>query len=727
MKYLKKDKLESRAYQEVIAASATTQDTMVVIPTGLGKTVIAAMVAAQKAEHGKVMFLAPTKPLVQQHKREFNNLLDIPKDQLKVLTGDTRPNQREKEWKNNQIFFATPQIVENDLISDIIPVEEFSLIIFDEAHRATGNYSYTFINEKIPDTHRLALTASPGGDKEQILKVADNLNIDNFEVRTEEDPDVEPYIQEKEVNWEKVQLTSQFEKAKEHLEKAHRKQLKKLKNKGFIDKTNNVHKKQLLNLRGKLTQKISQEDDPKNYQAISHVATSLKITQAIELLETQGVTPAYEYINGLETDQSKAAKRALNNHDVQKAKEIITYLKKEEREHPKIEKLMELLMEMNENQKAIVFTEYRDTAQLIKEEVNLTQHSATKFIGQQGEEGMSQKDQIETIEKFDQGEHNVLVSTSIGEEGLDIPAVDQVIFYEPVPSGIRDIQRMGRTGRQTKGKVTVLIAENTRDEANYWSAHHKKKRMNQTLQELKNEAQKIQEEQKQKTLDKKYSKNQEKEEKKEEDKIEIIADDRENSIAKELSKKEIKIDKKRLDVADFVVSEETAIERKRTDDFVDSLIDQRLFEQIQELQQYNNPIIIIEGENLYTHRDIEPDAIRGTLSSIATDYQIPILWTEDKQETVKQLQNLAKREQKEKDKDIQVRATKNTQTQKETQKYIVAGLPNINTKTAEKLLNEFQNVQKIFTASKKELKQVEGIGDKKSEQIREIITKNYNN
>jgi len=725
MEYLKQDKIESRTYQEVIAVSAVKENTLVVLPTGLGKTVIAAMTASKKVEEGKILFLAPTKPLVEQHKRTFKELLTVKEEKLQLMTGDIRPNKREKLWKSKKIFFATPQVVENDLISQNIPIEEFSFVIFDEAHRATGDYSYVFISEKMPRTHRMALTASPGGSKDKIEEVAQNLGIQNYEVRTEEDPDVKPYIQERNVEWKKVKLTPQFEKAKQHLDKAYKRQLKKLKNQGHLNKTSNVHKTQLLKLRNSLSARISTEDDPKLYSGLSYVATALKISQAIELLETQGTSQAYEYLEGLETDDSKAAKRALNDNDVQKAKNIITYLKKRHKEHPKLDKLLEILGDIEDDEKAIVFTEYRASTRKIVEELNDSGHEAVKFVGQQGDEGMTQTEQIETLADFDQDKYNVLVSTSIGEEGLDIPAVDYVLFYEPIPSGIRDIQRMGRTGRQEEGKVVVLMAENTRDEGSYWSAYHKKRKMNETLQQLKNETLEF-EDTGQKTLDSNFKDKEKDKEKEEKSNTKIIIDDRENSIAKKISKKNLELEKKRLEVSDFVISDRTAVERKKAEDFVDSLLDQRLFDQLNELSQnYENPVILIEGKNLFSHRDMHPNAIRGALSSIAIDYQIAIIWTENKEETAEQLVSLAEREQKENDREIQIRASKDGTTIKDQQEFIIAGLPGVNTKIAKRLLQEFGSIRKIFTVSVQELQQVKGIGDKKAEKIAEILEKQY--
>ncbi len=717
MELLKTDKIESRTYQEVIAASSIQENTLVVLPTGLGKTVIAAMVAAKKLETGKVLFLAPTKPLVEQHLRSFKDFIDIDEDDMTVLTGKTRPDQRYKLWKEKKVFFATPQVVENDLIADKVPVEEFSLVIFDEAHRATGEYSYVFISEKMK-THKLALTASPGGSKEKILNVGEKLDIENFEVRTEDDPDVEPYIEDRDIDWINVSLDNRFETAKESFENSYREQLQQLKKLGQLNSTSNVHKGDLLKLQGKIGSKLSNNKEPKLYKAISVVATALKISQALELLETQGVSQCYNYILRLEKDDSKAAKRALSNENFQKGKSMVEFLKKKGEEHPKLDKLRELIGDMDDDEKALIFTEYRDSTEKIAEELNTEGLNAVKFIGQQGEEGMSQKKQAEVLHAFEQGKYNAVVSTSIGEEGLDIPAVDYVVFYEPVPSGIRDIQRSGRTGRQESGKVYVLIAENTRDEGHYWSAHHKKKRMNKVLNELKNEEI---ERNKQKTLEG-YAE----EESESEDKVEVIADDRENSISKKLSKMDLIVKKERLEVSDFIVSEDTAVERKSDSDFVDSLVDQRLFEQIQELTQFENPIIIIEGEDLYSHRKIHPNAIRGALASVTADYNIPIIWTDDEKETAEMLRVLAEREQEEKDKDIAIRGNTGAKSDKELQEFLVAGLPDVNTKLAERLLKEFGTVEDVFTASTDELKNVEGIGEKKAEKIHSIIKTSYN-
>ena len=112
---------------------------------------------------------------------------------------------------------------------------------------------------------------------------------------------------------------------------------------------------------------------------------------------------------------------------------------------------------------------------------------AVRFVGQSSradDEGLSQKKQAEILQKFRAGEFNVLIATSVGEEGIDIPATDMVLFYEPVPSEIRSIQRKGRTGRARAGRVVVLMAKGTRDEAYYWISDRKEKTMNRQMQSL---------------------------------------------------------------------------------------------------------------------------------------------------------------------------------------------------------------------------------------------------
>ncbi|MCJ7478560.1 MAG: DEAD/DEAH box helicase [Candidatus Nanohaloarchaeota archaeon QJJ-7] len=723
--------LEARTYQEVIAAEALDQNTIVVLPTGLGKTAVGILVAAQRLEerpNSKILMLAPTKPLAEQHKKEFSRCLEIDTDVFEVLTGETGPEKREDIWKEVGAFFGTPQTVENDIINGRLDLSDFSLVIFDEVHRATGDYPYSFIADKYVDSSDdpriLGLTASPGGDREKIERVADNLYVDNFETRTEDDADVEPYVEEKETNWVKVQLDRNFERVKKQLEKAERKRLSKLKGLGLLDSTSRVQKSDLLKLRGEIGSKLGEQDDPKLYQGMSHVAACMKIEHALELLETQGVKPLYQFFEKMEKDPgSKAAKSLLDDENFRNAMSVTEWMVNNGKEHPKLEELEKLLNEKIEDDKnAIVFTQYRDTVDLIHEKMDeKADLEPVKFKGQK--ENFTQKRQIEILDEFRDGDYNILVSTSVGEEGLDIPSVDYVFFYEPIPSEIRTIQRRGRTGRQESGEIYVLMAEDTRDEGHYWSAKHKEESMKEVVEDLKGEGSNGVEvesskesKEGQKTLDG-FSGGEE---------LVIIADDRENKVMKELSRKDVKVRSQRLEVGDFLVSDRAAVERKKAEDFVSSIIDNRLFPQLRSLAgQFERPVLLLEGEDLHGHRDIHPNAVRGALSSAVLDFDIPVLWSSGLEETSELLISLARREQEDQDRSVDLRGERSPKTEKELQEYLVAGLPKVSNTLAERLLERFGSVKEVFSASETDLKDVEGIGEEKASRIVDILGREY--
>ncbi|MFP4117130.1 MAG: DEAD/DEAH box helicase [Candidatus Aenigmatarchaeota archaeon] len=498
---IKDNKLEKRLYQETIFHTTVRNNTLVVLPTGMGKTISAVLLAAHRLDKkgGKVLFLAPTRPLVEQHKRFFNDFLEIAEGDMKVLTGKVRPKKREKEYKKGMCFFATPQVAQNDIIAGRLNLDDFSLVIFDECHRATGDYPYGFIAEmymqRADDPRILGITASPGGSEKEIRSVMDNLFIDEVEIRTEDDKDVEGYVEDVEKNWKKVDLPEEFKEVKELLEKAYKKRIKKLKDWDYAP-TGDVYRKELLKLQGRLRKKISKsEEDKMLYAALSKSAEALKIEHGLMLLETQGSSSLYEYLKRLREEaregKTKAAKSVMKDANIATAFRKTSSLLDKGVEHPKLEALEETVKEQfrnKEDSKILVFSHYRDQVSKIKEKLKEVDGCKPEvFIGQAGDEGMSQKEQVERLEKLEDGKYNTLIATSVGEEGLDIPAVDLVVFYEPVASEIRSIQRRGRTGREKSGKVIVLMAKDTRDEAYYWKSKHRERRMKETLKDMKSD------------------------------------------------------------------------------------------------------------------------------------------------------------------------------------------------------------------------------------------------
>ncbi|MEM7819889.1 MAG: ERCC4 domain-containing protein [Candidatus Aenigmatarchaeota archaeon] len=212
------------------------------------------------------------------------------------------------------------------------------------------------------------------------------------------------------------------------------------------------------------------------------------------------------------------------------------------------------------------------------------------------------------------------------------------------------------------------------------------------------------------------------------DKIIIYADSREiKSRITSILKKRCKIEERRLDVADYLLSECVAAERKTCNDFFQSIIDGRLFRQLNELKNnFEKPIIIIEGDELFNNnRKIHPNAIRGALASIVIDFSIPILCTKNQLETAELLFAIAKREQLQTKRNIILRGKRKFKSMNQMQEFLVSGLPKISETKAKNLLKYFGTPEKIFTADEKELQKVEGIGNGLAKKIREILTKKY--
>ncbi|MFA5763838.1 MAG: DEAD/DEAH box helicase [archaeon] len=799
---IKKDTIQARVYQEVLVGRILENgNTLVVAPTALGKTIVAVLLAAHKLKekNAKILFLAPTKPLVVQHERSFKRFLEIPEDKIISITGTTNPEDREKIYKEKLVINATPQTIENDILNRRLNLKDFELVIFDEAHRAAGDYSYVFINAQLqrqnPKALVVALTASPGGDEEKIENVCKNLSIKNIEIKNATDEDVKPYINEISIDWVKVDLPIEFKEIKQDLEKFQQVQLNYLKEMHIAINTNRLfyNRTRILEMQNKIASALRHGKNASLFMAASKCAALLKVAHAEELIETQGIGALKNYFDKIIEDahsgKSKAAISIVASESIQHAMTLNNDLFEKKIQHPKYKELKKIILDqlkLKPESKILVFNQYRDSIKAVvsfletEKEINVS-----KFIGQATkgkDKGMSQKKQQEVLDELKNGTHNVLVSSSVAEEGLDIPAVEMVIFFEPVPSEIRTIQRRGRTGRQSSGKNIILMTKGTRDEAYYWAAQAKETTMHTTLNKMKGEQLtgqstllefKEPEEKKQEILEdiledtpkenlKIKSKDDLKiesenildmdseelsnQELKKDDKIElkkiseklfddeaseiiIYVDSREQSAAvtKALFDK-CKVMMKQLNVGDYVLSNDVCVERKTVQDFLESMIDGRLFKQLIDLREnYPKPLLILEGnpKELFNSRNIPKYSIIGALTSIALDYQIPIITTTDPIETAEYLLNIAKREQKGKHKEIKLRMGRKGLTLTEKQQFIVEGLPLVGPTLAQNMLRKFKTIQNIANATEEELLQVENLGKLKAQKIKEILDTKY--
>lgn len=503
---MEKTTLKLREYQEKILDTCRTKDCLVVLPTGTGKTLIALTLAKEVFEKNplnKILILAPTRPLIEQHYEYFKKNLSDGFADMQIFTGKTESNKRKEIWKTAEFIFSTPQCIANDLEKNLYDLSEVSLLIVDECHRCLKNYAYNKVSQiyKIQNPHGprkvLGLTASPGSDKDTISKVCENLGIEAVEIRTRDSPDVKPYLQELEFKKIEVDFPGELEEIRILLRELHDKKIRELKNRGvlfgFASKTS------LLALQSRLMKEINRGRDLNKMLAVSALAVALKISHALELLETQTVSSFTSYLKDLfkqaEEKKSKGVQRLVKEPMFSKAYTLATTLSIE---HPKIielEKIIAKELGENENSKIIIFAQFRETVLKISEVLSkIGKARVENFVGQAKKEhgsgkisGLNQKEQKKIIEKFREGKINILVATSIAEEGLDIPEVNQVIFYEPIPSAIRKIQRAGRTARLAPGSLKILMTKNTRDIAHHYASSHKERRMHSAIEQIKEE------------------------------------------------------------------------------------------------------------------------------------------------------------------------------------------------------------------------------------------------
>ena len=822
--------LERRRYQLQLAEAAGDAHTLVCLPTGLGKTTVSLLVTARRLHEagGTALLLAPTKPLVQQHAEFYREALSIPDDEIVVFTGEVPPDDRAAVWDDARVVIATPQVVENDLVGNRISVQNVTHLTFDECHRGTGDYAYVYIAERYhadaADPLVTGMSASPGGDTDEIETVCENLGLRNVEVMTETDADVDEYTHDTDVRWERVTLPEPVLEIRDALNEVITDRLESLKELGVTNKTSpDLSQRDLNRMRGQLKQMMD-NDQSDGYTGMSTHAEVMKLRRAVELVETQSVESVRRYFErqreaARSSGASKASQRMVADPRVR------TAMRKAESFdglHPKFSKARILLAEtlgIQGGDRAILFTESRDTAEALVEFLDAS-FDVHKFVGQgdkEGSDGMTQTQQQETLEDFRDGAFEVLVSTSVAEEGLDVPEVDLVCFYEPVPTAIRSIQRKGRTGRQAEGQVVVLMAEDTRDEAFFWISKRREKQMTQQLAELKAATDDVEAavDDGQAGLDAfaeaapettagsasqraadaaetadepaadqpadggerdtaatdagltdfaAESRDEVGDDAADEDDagdndagdtadgdesdaidgdegivatagretgVEVVVDQREldSSIAKDLSTWDgLTTRLETLAVGDYVLSDRVAVERKSAADFVDSVLDadRSLFAQVGELARaYARPTVVVEGTNLYGQRNVEPNAIRGALASLAVDFGVSVLRTESEADTTALLATIARREQETRDREVSVHGEKTTKTRTEQQEYVVSAIADIGPVTARSLLEALGSVEAVMTADEERLQAVDGVGEVTAARIREVVASAY--
>ena len=736
--------IEARAYQLSALDHCLSGSTLLVLPTGMGKTPIEVMVIAERLriDSGRAIMLAPTNALVNQHLEDLRNLLKLRADEDIVgLTGSVQPSKRREIWKKSKVIVATPQVVRNDVQNGVTNLADVSVLVVDEAHRATGNHAMAQVGdlyaEQNVDGLVVAATASPGHLETEINEVCNRLRIVNIHARPPGDALLAPYATGLEINDVIVEVPEELREMVKPLEIWLSRIIDRLRRLGFYTRNGHVTAGGLQESQKRISTSISRGESF-GYRAAKENGIAMRLNNLISSILCQGVAASRETLSriGNSDEQSKSAREFIADPRIVRLKEELEGMSELHSKVTMVRRMVRRQLKQNPESRVIVFANYRDTVDEISrvlEEVSGVRPQ--RFVGQasrDGSTGMSQKLQIESLDAFRSGVANVLVATSVGEEGLDVPNADLVIFYEPVGSEIRTIQRRGRTGRQRAGTVHVLIAKDTRDEGARASAKYRENRMFRSIQQVRRKrgtstiksegtyldsfsvlgspsaAEFLREESNRLApvlddttthVDGKKTESQidpvtteieprrlrpsgqigldsyPSEEKPErlidenqiidtETIVESLELDLSNvtfdgvavtvcenlegtALVARLKQNGLIINLENLEQGDLRMAGDVLVELKSTGDFVESLAQGRLLEQVSKLvNSSSRSIIIVEGNDLFMHQTVSGEAIMGAVSTLTLDYGVPVITSASTEETARFIAISARRETK---------------------------------------------------------------------------------
>ncbi|XP_025061403.1 Fanconi anemia group M protein isoform X1 [Alligator sinensis] len=488
---------------------------------------------------GKVLFLAPTKPLVAQQMEACARLMGLSRSHMAEMTGGTQVPNRKEIWDSKRVFFLTPQIMVNDLSRGICPAGEIKCLVIDEAHRALGNYAYCQVVKELKkytsQFRVLALSATPGSDTKAVQQVISNLLIAQIEICSEDSPDIRPYSHVRQMEKIVVPLgeeLAEFQSAYIRVLETFADRLIRIKVLAQCA-IPSLTKYQIILARNQFRKKLPSRNmgiQPGTIEG--DFALCITLYHGYELLQQMGTRSLYMFLYGI-MDGSKDKVRTRNelsrNEDFMNLYQQLENMfantaltsangslyncrtgpenkRKFIYSHPKLKKLEEVVVEhfkswkgnsadqsVSENKptdtRVMIFSSFRDSVQEIAE--MLSQHQPAirvmTFLGHstgKNTKGFTHKEQLEVVRRFREGGYNTLVSTCVGEEGLDIGEVDLVICFDAQNSPIRLVQRMGRTGRKRQGRIVVILAEG-REERTYNQSQSNKRSIYKAISENK--------------------------------------------------------------------------------------------------------------------------------------------------------------------------------------------------------------------------------------------------
>ena len=467
--------VEARAYQLEAVDEALTSSMLLVMPTAAGKTAVIWMTIANKLseENGRVILIAPTVGLVDQHLRSIRDVLSLEEEAISI-TGQIPPSDRVGLWGSSRLIIATPKVIVNDVKNDVLRLSEFSLLVIDEAHHCTGEHAMAMVCDYYTSSssspHILGATASPGHRPDTVREICTRTGASRIHIRNSDEEMLKGYLSELDIREISVRVPEKMKELARPFV---------IWQQGIVDRQRRLGRYILpgmisfagLSSAMDRSRSAIGRGEVSGYQSVSQIAIAMRLHHLINCLLSQGVSASREYLERLENGDDSSKKTVRDFLRDPRVRDLLEKLEGMVEIHSKIGAVRRMVRERlrrDPNSRVIVFANYRDTIASLESSLEgLDSVKAIRFVGQSsrgGRQGLSPKDQVGVLHEFRNGGANVLLATSIGEEGLDIPSADLVIFYEPVSSEIRTIQRRGRTGRQRLGEVIVLIAEGTRDE-----------------------------------------------------------------------------------------------------------------------------------------------------------------------------------------------------------------------------------------------------------------------
>ncbi|MFX0199747.1 MAG: DEAD/DEAH box helicase [Candidatus Hodarchaeota archaeon] len=722
---LLKDKaVEGRTYQALILSNIVKHNSLVVAPTGTGKTVLflLATVHALQNSTGFTIILAPTLALIEQHVNFFREKTIFKPSEILSVTGKTDPKRRKQLWNGNTfIFVSTPETLLNDLQVGFVDLKQCQLMVIDEAHRGAQE-KYQRIMDFVRDAREKdssirILAASATIPEAKLFEIMTSLDIEHVEVKTAKDQDLSPYIVDAQVDQIIVPLPEPWHRVMDELlslRAAALKRVNRYQDIIGIEIQETASRSTLLTALDRLT-KLSPSEGNHDIRTnlSSRLAAAIKLDHALDLFSRQGKTAFLDFVQKLYKKSTKANKRLVNSPQLQMAIEIATALPYE---HPKVRELLRIL-EAEPARTVMIFSRSKiNVFQIAK----ILQEQGIRTSVLVGKRDLSEEKRKKVLEDFQTGELRVLVSTNVGEEGLDV-GCDLVIFYDSTASVIRRIQRKGRLRKH--GKIIFLIAKDTLDEVFHWISTGEERKMQDAFERLKNHPevefpqQPPCEENQQKSLqDQKPMTTANRKRLKTE--ILVKIDTREAPSFSKLwfGEKSPKI--AGLGGPSFVI-DDVAIFRFEFLKLLQELAGGTLLPKLlHAAKQFNKSIIILEGalsRDMLKHVKIHTKAILKTLWSIVLELGISMIPSASLNETKQLLRILVEHQQ----------MTKKPIDLEKHQENLIACLPGVSNLLAKRLLANFRTPLKVFSLSEEELQTTHGIGQEKSRKIFMLLNSSY--